>query len=122
MNPEEAILNSLILDSFKDFIANKNILDPNDFNELFDDTIASYVVNTIKQFYDEYETHKTWLDIEFVETFDVENFVEIIDEYLNGFKSINTKEITNWLIQLKSDINTLNNNKESDQVKCESND
>ena len=119
MNPEDADLNSLIVDSFKGFIAKKNILDLNELNELFDDAIASYVVNTIRQLYDDYETHKTWLDIEFAETFDVENFVEIIDEYLNGFKGINMTEITNWLIQLKSDINDLNNR--SKEPKCESN-
>jgi len=101
MNSDENKNNQLILSSFLKLIDENNL----DKNELADEIISSYVINTINQFYEEYENHKIWLDeVDAESILDVENFVEIIDAYLSGFSQINKKDIVAWLINTKKEI------------------
>jgi len=115
MNPDEIKKNELILSSFLKLIEENNL----NKDELADEIISSYVVNTINQFYEEYECHKIWLDhVEAESILDVENFVEIIDAYFSGFSQINKKDIVAWLINMKKEIEasckqtSLNENRE----------
>lgn len=95
-----------ILKSFKDFVINQcQLITQSDFDSSVDEIIASYIVNTIRQFYDEYETHSIWLDNQSAENLDLEPFIEIINEYLCGFDQVDSKSITKWLISLKCIIN-----------------
>jgi hypothetical protein len=101
MNPVENKKNELILASFLKLVDENNL----NKDELADEIISSYVVNTINQFYEEYESHKIWLDVVEAESIlDVDNFVEIIDAYLSGFSQISKKDIVTWLINMKREI------------------
>ena len=72
-----------------------------------DDCVGTYIVNTINQFYDEYENHKVWLDNQTAEKFELDNFVEVIDAYINGFNELKSEEIIRFLIDLKRNIDEL---------------
>lgn len=109
MNLTEEATDNLILKSFNDFVLESKLVDKQDLDSTIDGTIGSYIVNTIKQFYEEYENHKIWLDNSKAEDFDVENFIEIIDAYLSGFNNLPKKSILNWLIRLKKDIDDSTN-------------
>jgi hypothetical protein len=106
--------NSLIIDSFQEFVVENELISKNDLPLLFDDIISSYIINTIKQLYEEYESHKIWLDCAIEETFDIENFIEIIDEYISGFMYIDRSKVVTWLKKLKQNINELATTKEND--------
>lgn len=95
----------LILDSFKTFIE-KSPIDNANLDMLSDEVVVMYVTTSIKQFYEEYETQKFWIDEKLEEAFDLENFVEIIDAYFEGFRDLDQKEIISWLTGLKRDINS----------------
>ncbi|CAF0710753.1 unnamed protein product [Brachionus calyciflorus] len=101
-----------ILNSFKKFVIESNLIEKHDLDCTIDQTIGSYIVNTIKQFYEEYENHKIWLDDNAEEEFDIDNFVEILDAYLNGFSDLSKNSITKWLIQLKNEIDKLQKEQE----------
>ena len=94
----------LILDSFKKFIGQSPI-DNVHLDMLSDEVVVMYVTTSIKQFYEEYENQKFWIDEKIEEAFDLENFVEIIDAYFDGFRDLEQKEIVSWLTKLKKDIN-----------------
>lgn len=97
----------LIIQSFKTFITNSSV-DSSCLDMLSDAIVSSYVVNTIKQFYEEYENHKIWIDNNIEEAFDLESFIEIIDAYFDGFKDLNLNDIIVWLIELKHQLDALN--------------
>jgi hypothetical protein len=113
---EEAAFDELILKSFTCFVENSSHFKGNSdcTNEFLNDEIVrSYIVNSIKQFYDEYDCHKIWLHDDDQVAFDLEDiemdsFIEVIDAYFNGFMQINQNEIVNWLIALKKEINERN--------------
>lgn len=96
--------NSLILDNFIEFIVNKELIEKTNVALTIDEYVGAYIVNTIKQFYEEYENHKIWLDNKSAEEFELENFLEVINAYINGFASLNTEDIIKWLIDLKKKI------------------
>ena len=104
--------NSLILEKFVEFVVDKNLIDKASIEMTIDESVGTYIVNTIKQLYEEYESHKIWLDNKTAENFDLENFVEIIDAYLNGFNTLANKEIIEWLVALKKEMGQLENIKE----------
>ena len=95
---------SLILESFSNFVIKNKLIESSDFEATIDEVIGSYVVNTIKQLFEEYENHKIWLDDNAAEEFDIESFVEIIDAYLCGFNTLEKNDIVHWLIDLKNYI------------------
>jgi hypothetical protein len=100
------IEDSIILESFSNFVIENELIDRSDLEATIDEVIGSYVVNTIKQLFEEYENHKIWLDDKAAEEFDIESFVEIIDAYLCGFNTLEKNDIVHWLIQLKNDIDS----------------
>ena len=100
--------NILIIESFIDFIIESNLSDRHNLKNLIDNVIEVYLINTIKQLYIDYENHKLWIDNEIEDAFDIENFIEIIDEYFTGFKSLNKSDILKWLVKLKKDIDLKN--------------
>lgn len=97
---------SLILESFSNFVIKNKLIESSDFEATIDEVIGSYVVNTIKQLFEEYENHKIWLDDNAAEEFDIESFVEIIDAYLCGFNTLEKNDIVHWLIDLKNYIDS----------------
>lgn len=97
---------SLILESFSSFVIKNKLIESSDFEATIDEVIGSYVVNTIKQLFEEYENHKIWLDDNAAEEFDIESFVEIIDAYLCGFNTLEKNDIVHWLIDLKNYIDS----------------
>lgn len=97
---------SIILESFSSFVIKNKLIESSDFEATIDEVIGSYVVNTIKQLFEEYENHKIWLDDNAAEEFDIESFVEIIDAYLCGFNTLEKNDIVHWLIDLKNFIDS----------------
>lgn len=97
---------SIILESFSSFVIKNKLIESSDFEATIDEVIGSYVVNTIKQLFEEYENHKIWLDDNAAEEFDIESFVEIIDAYLCGFNTLEKNDIVHWLIDLKNYIDS----------------
>lgn len=111
MSQKELKNNALILSSFKNFITvDSKLMTQVDFESVIDETIASYIINTIKQFYEDYENHKVWLnkDEAVTRSFDIENFIDIIDAYLVGFNQLKSSSILTWLIKLKQEIDIEN--------------
>jgi hypothetical protein len=98
---------SLILETFIEFILSKNLIEKSCIEMTIDDCVGTYIVNTIIQFYDEYENHKIWLDNQTAEKFELDNFVEVIDAYINGFNALKSEEIIRFLIDLKRNIDEL---------------
>ena len=94
----------LILDSFVKLAARFDLIDKKNLDSTIDETVGDYIVNTIQQLYEDYESHKVWMDDEFASDFDLDNFVEIIDAYLAGFRDLDPTAILNWLITLKKEI------------------
>ena len=106
MNDEKA--SHLILNNFLEFVVNKNLIKKSEIEATIDESVGSYIVNTIKQFYEEYEIHKIWLDNKAAnENFELDSFVEVIEAYLNGFNTLKSSEIIKWLIELKNNIDEL---------------
>jgi hypothetical protein len=105
MNTDELILNS-----FKEFVIRNKLTSSENLELLLDETINHYVKNTIKQLFEEYEAHSVWIDCKIDESFDIENFSEIIDEYLNGFKNLNREVVIKWLVSLKKKLTTISSN------------
>ena len=101
-------MDKLIFDSFSGFILDKKLIEPADLEYLIDDTVNAYILNAIKQVFDDYENHKCWLDdaaAALAENFDLESFLEVIDAYVPGFSSqLNANTIMTWLIKLKKEI------------------
>jgi hypothetical protein len=110
MSSETSEKDQLILASFSDFVIDHDLIDRNDLDQFLDDTIGAYIINAIKQLFEEYESHKIWLDEpsarNLAEDFDIENFIEIIDAYLTGFSTLHSNEIISWLIKLKKKLDT----------------
>jgi len=100
---------SLILETFIEFIVSKKLIEKSCIEMTIDDCVGTYIVNTINQFYDEYENHKIWLDNQTAEKFELDNFVEVIDAYINGFNELKSEEIIRFLIDLKRNIDELDN-------------
>jgi len=98
---------SLILETFIEFIVSKKLIEKSCIEMTIDDCVGTYIVNTINQFYDEYENHKIWLDNQTAEKFELDNFVEVIDAYINGFNELKSEEIIRFLIDLKRNIDEL---------------
>lgn len=108
MNTEENS-DRVILQSFQAFVVEQQLVSQSDIEELLDETISAYVINTIKQFYSEYENHKLWLDeVSSVASIDLSSFIEIIDAYVCGFSAIQSDSIIEWLIKLKKQTSTKN--------------
>ena len=103
----------LILDKFIEFVVHHKLIDKASVAMTIDEVIGTYIVNTIKQLYEEYESHKIWLDDKTAEDFETESFVEIIDAYLNGFNTLSSEDIVRWLVDLKKEIDQLENKKET---------
>ena len=97
------IIDEKILNSFKNFIL-KSKIDSASLEALEDNVVSSYVINAIKQFYEEYENHKAWIDDNVEKSFDIENFIEIIDAYFEGFSELNEALVIIWLVELKRNI------------------
>jgi hypothetical protein len=100
----------MILDSFIQFLLAHNLkseLSSNEENQFDDNILASYVINMIKQFYEEYESSRMWLDEKKAQNFEIENFKEIMDAYISDFKLINDNDIIEWLIELKKRLDDL---------------
>ncbi|RNA28695.1 CUE domain-containing 2 [Brachionus plicatilis] len=100
-------LENFILKSFKDLIIENKLVKKDSIELLIDGTIGSYIINTIRQFYAEYEYHRTWLDDNAEQEFDIENFSDIIEEFLPGFYQIEKNVITKWLVNLKQRIDDM---------------
>jgi hypothetical protein len=71
------IIDEKILNSFKNFIL-KSKIDSASLEALEDNVVSSYVINAIKQFYEEYENHKAWIDDNVEKSFDIENLVVVV--------------------------------------------
>jgi hypothetical protein len=99
----------LILEGFKKFIIEScHLLTSEEFELSVDDTIATYIVNTIKQFYIDYENHKIWLHDRIEPDYgDMDTFVEVIDAYLVGFTGLDRKCIIKWLAELRDELEKL---------------
>lgn len=106
MNKEE--VDKKVIDSFEKFIVDRmRLLTRSEYAEMIDTTIAAYIVNTIKQFYKDYENHKVWLgqDEAVAASFtDIESFIDVVDAYLPGFNRLESSSILNWLVELKAEI------------------
>lgn len=105
---------SLIIDSFLDFIVNHELIQKDEINDLIDDTIRLYIINTIKQFYDDYESHLLWIDSNTAkDQFEIEQFMEVVDAYLPSFINLDKNNVIKWLIELKRQIDSLFNEEKS---------
>lgn len=98
----DSTIDETILSSFKKFI--KFQINSTSLDALDDEIMCSYVINAIKQFYEEYENHKAWIDDNVEESFDMENFIEIIDAYFEGFRELDEAIIIVWLVELKRSL------------------
>lgn len=101
-----------IFKSFMAFVSGLEFFEPDVLDAIADegDVVAAYVVNSIKQFYAEYESHKIWLDErQAVEEFaeEIGGFLEVIDAYLVGFGGLDRNQIVSWLVTLKKELDQL---------------
>ena len=98
--------NVIILESFSKFIQiNSNLMQETCLNEIINDEVISmYIVNTIQQLFEQYDTENKWIDNKLEDAFEIENFIEIIDAYLNGFCDLEQTKIIQWLTQLKKSL------------------
>lgn len=99
----EKVRNEIILKTFSEFVIGTKLLDTESLNDILnDEIIALYIINTINQFFEQYDNEQKWLDSNSIEeAFEIENFIEIIDAYLSGFSQLNQSDIIKWLTQLK---------------------
>lgn len=101
-------LDQKILNSFCELTTNKiKLFTPDEYEIMMDSTIRVYIINTIKQFFKDFENHKVWLnqDEAIKQSFtEVDSFVDVIDAYLIGFKKIESQKILEWLIELKGNV------------------
>lgn len=98
-----------ILESFEKFITSESgLMTSSEWSEIGSDEIVSaYIVNTIKQLFQDYEDHTVWSsqDEAVAHTFtEVDAFVEVIAAYLPGFERLQVNDILKWLIGLKARI------------------
>lgn len=98
-----------ILESFEKFITSESgLMSSSEWLEIGSDEIVSaYIVNTIKQLFQDYEDHTVWSsqDEAVANTFtEVDAFVEVIAAYLPGFERLQVNDILKWLIGLKARI------------------
>lgn len=99
--------NVIILESFSKFIINSNLMQETCLNEIINDEVISmYIVNTIQQLFEQYDTENKWIDNKLEDAFEIENFIEIIDAYLNGFCDLEQTKIIQWLTQLKKSLDS----------------
>lgn len=99
--------NNLILRSFKNFALKNKLVQEDEIELMIDNVLGSYIVNTIIQFYSEYDNHKAWFDDNAEEQFDIENFSEIVEAFMTGFSQIKRNEICKWLVDLKQQIDNI---------------
>ena len=110
MSQNKVDLDKLILDSFIHFVTSLEKF--GDVSTLFlDETIRSYLINTIKHLYDEYKNDNAENEIG--------DFIEIMDAYINGFKEINEKQILKWLIELGKELDENKYIAKNDSVTCQ---
>jgi len=113
--------NEIILESFSKFIIDSNLMQETCLNEILNDEVISmYIVNTIQQLFEQYDTENKWIDNKLEDAFEIENFIEIIDAYLNGFCDLEQTKIIQWLTQLKKSLD--NNYKSFSEVLNQQND
>jgi hypothetical protein len=112
----------IIIDSFTKFVLNHKLVDQAELDALIDQTVAAYIINAIKNLYEEHENHTVWLDeasVSLADEFDLDSFVEIMDAYLNGFTSLPAATVLNWLVVLKKEIDVSKQAASSSSLKSE---
>jgi hypothetical protein len=113
------IENEIILKSFSKFVTGSNLLEDDYLREILADEVFSmYIINTIKQLFQQYDNEKKWIDKKLEDAFEIENFIDIIDAYLSGFRDLDQTQIVSWLTELKKSVDQIKstNNESSSQI------
>ena len=100
--------NKAILESFSKFVIDANLIEAINLREILsDEVISMYIINSVKQLFEQYDNEKKWVDNKLEDAFEIESFSEIIDAYLIGFRDLNQPHIIEWLTQLKKSLDLL---------------
>lgn len=90
-------LNDLIKSLFKNFLIKNQ---PNINLDLFDDiVIVNYIIDNIKEFISSLSDSE--ID-KFDQYEELENFIDVTDAYLDGFKHISSEKLINFLYEVKN--------------------